>query len=137
MALRMGNFTNVPGRFPIEVGGEVIGAGAAGGAKIEQDVEVAKAALASSCSLAGGENITRGFWVTRARNHNGADQHAQFAERRGLFGVRRSFHRPGEGRGGASDAGANCGFQAIGRAANLLPDGGDGTAKARMVLVTV
>ena len=39
-------FTNVPGGFPIEVGGEVIGAGAAGGAKIEQDVEVAKAALA-------------------------------------------------------------------------------------------
>ena len=32
---------------PIEVGGEVIGAVAAGGAKIEQDVEVAKAALAA------------------------------------------------------------------------------------------
>ena len=46
MAVRMGDFTNVPGGFPIEVGGEVIGAVAAGGAKIEQDVEVAKAALA-------------------------------------------------------------------------------------------
>jgi uncharacterized protein GlcG (DUF336 family) len=45
MAVRMGDFTNVPGGFPIEVGGEVIGAVAAGGAKIEQDVEVAKAAL--------------------------------------------------------------------------------------------
>ena len=41
------SFTNVPGGFPIEVGGEVIGAVAAGGAKIEQDVEVAKAALAA------------------------------------------------------------------------------------------
>ena len=40
-------FTNVPGGFPIEVDGEVIGAVAAGGAKIEQDVEVAKAALAA------------------------------------------------------------------------------------------
>ena len=47
MAVRMGDFTNVPGGFPIEVGGEVIGAVAAGGAKIEQDVEVAKAALAA------------------------------------------------------------------------------------------
>src|ERR1700682_1293215 len=46
MTVRMGDFTNVPGGFPIEVGGEVIGAVAAGGAKIEQDVEVAKAALA-------------------------------------------------------------------------------------------
>jgi glc operon protein GlcG len=46
MAVRMGDFTNVPGGFPIEVDGEVIGAVAAGGAKIEQDVEVAKAALA-------------------------------------------------------------------------------------------
>jgi uncharacterized protein GlcG (DUF336 family) len=45
MAVRMGDFTNVPGGFPIEVNGEVIGAVAAGGAKIEQDVEVAKAAL--------------------------------------------------------------------------------------------
>ena len=42
-----GDFTNVPGGFPIEVNGEVIGAVAAGGAKIEQDVEVAKAALAA------------------------------------------------------------------------------------------
>jgi len=37
----------VPGGFPIEVNGEVIGAIAAGGAKIEQDVEVANAALAA------------------------------------------------------------------------------------------
>lgn len=47
MAVRMGDFTNVPGGFPIEIGGEVIGAVAAGGAKIEQDVEIAKAALAA------------------------------------------------------------------------------------------
>jgi uncharacterized protein GlcG (DUF336 family) len=47
MSVRMGDFTNVPGGFPIEVGGQVIGAVAAGGAKIEQDVEVAKAALAA------------------------------------------------------------------------------------------
>src|SRR4030088_2828650 len=46
MAVRMGDFTNVPGGFPITVAGEVIGAGAAGGAKIEQDVMVAQAALA-------------------------------------------------------------------------------------------
>ncbi len=36
-----------PGGFPITVGGEVIGAVAAGGASIEQDVMVAKAALAA------------------------------------------------------------------------------------------
>jgi uncharacterized protein GlcG (DUF336 family) len=47
MSVRMGDFTNVPGGFPIEINGEIIGAGAAGGAKIEQDVEVAKAALAA------------------------------------------------------------------------------------------
>jgi uncharacterized protein GlcG (DUF336 family) len=47
MAVRMGDFTNVPGGFPIVVGGDVIGAVAAGGAKIEQDVMVAKAALAA------------------------------------------------------------------------------------------
>src|ERR1700730_11301455 len=47
MSVRMGDFTNVPGGFPIEIGGEVIGAVAAGGAKIEQDGEVAKAALAA------------------------------------------------------------------------------------------
>jgi glc operon protein GlcG len=47
MTVRMGDFTNVPGGFPIVVEGEVIGAVAAGGAKIEQDVEVAKAALAA------------------------------------------------------------------------------------------
>src|ERR1700685_1010695 len=45
MAVRMGDFTNVPGGFPIEINGEVIGAVAAGGAKIEQDVAVAQAAL--------------------------------------------------------------------------------------------
>jgi glc operon protein GlcG len=47
MSVRIGDFTNVLGGFPIEVNGEVIGAVAAGGAKIEQDVEVAKAALAA------------------------------------------------------------------------------------------
>ena len=47
MAVRMGDFTNMAGGFPIEVDGEVIGAVTAGGAKIEQDVEVAKAALAA------------------------------------------------------------------------------------------
>ncbi|HEY0568202.1 MAG TPA: heme-binding protein [Xanthobacteraceae bacterium] len=47
MAVRMGDFTNVPGGFPIVVAGAVIGAVAAGGAKIEQDVLVAKAALAA------------------------------------------------------------------------------------------
>src|ERR1700739_1919715 len=47
MAVRMGDCTSVPGGSPIEVDGEVIGAVAAGGAKIEQDVEVAKAALAA------------------------------------------------------------------------------------------
>jgi glc operon protein GlcG len=47
MSVRMGDFTNVPGGFPIVVEGQVIGAIAAGGAKIEQDVEVAKAALAA------------------------------------------------------------------------------------------
>jgi len=47
MTVRMGDFTNVPGGFPITVNGEVIGAVAAGGAKIEQDVEVANAALAA------------------------------------------------------------------------------------------
>src|ERR1700759_2953489 len=43
MTVRMGDFTNVPGGFPITVGGEVIGAVAAGGASIQQDVDVAKA----------------------------------------------------------------------------------------------
>ena len=47
MSVRMGDFTNVPGGFPIMVEGEVIGAVAAGGAKIEQDVMVAQAALAA------------------------------------------------------------------------------------------
>jgi glc operon protein GlcG len=45
MAVRMGDFTNVPGGFPIVVAGQVIGGVAAGGAKIEEDVIVAKAAL--------------------------------------------------------------------------------------------
>src|SRR4051812_24747190 len=43
MAVRMGDFTNVPGGFPITVAGEVVGAVAAGGAKIEQDIMVAQA----------------------------------------------------------------------------------------------
>src|SRR3989442_11783650 len=47
MAVRMGDFTNVPGGFPITVAGQVIGAVAAGGASIEQDVIVAQAALAA------------------------------------------------------------------------------------------
>lgn len=48
MQIRMdGDFTNIPGGFPIVVAGEVVGAVAAGGAKIEQDVEIAKAALAA------------------------------------------------------------------------------------------
>ena len=47
MAVRMGDFTNVPGGFPITVAGEVVGAVAAGGAKIQQDVIIAKAALAA------------------------------------------------------------------------------------------
>src|ERR1700683_922418 len=37
MSVRMGDFTNVPGGFPIEVAGQVIGAVAAGGATIAQD----------------------------------------------------------------------------------------------------
>src|ERR1700687_2715836 len=45
MSVRMGDFTNVPCGFPVAVGGEVIGAVAAGGAKIEQDVEGAKAGV--------------------------------------------------------------------------------------------
>src|SRR5256885_2044000 len=50
MTVRMGDFTNVPGGFPITVAGQVIGAVAAGGAKIEQDVAIAQAALAAiSC----------------------------------------------------------------------------------------
>ena len=48
MQIRMdGDFTNIEGGFPITVAGEVVGAVAAGGAKVEQDVEVAKAALAA------------------------------------------------------------------------------------------
>ncbi|HZR68546.1 MAG TPA: heme-binding protein [Burkholderiales bacterium] len=48
MQIRMdGDFTNVPGGFPVVVAGQVIGAVAAGGAKIEEDVIVAEAALAA------------------------------------------------------------------------------------------
>jgi uncharacterized protein GlcG (DUF336 family) len=47
MSVRMGDFTNIPGGFPIVFDGQVIGAVAAGGAKIEEDVIVAKAALAA------------------------------------------------------------------------------------------
>jgi glc operon protein GlcG len=48
MQIRMdGDFTNVRGGFPIVVAGQVIGAVAAGGAKIDEDVIVAKAALAA------------------------------------------------------------------------------------------
>jgi len=39
--------SNVPGGFPITVAGQVIGAVAAGGASIEQDVIIAQAALAA------------------------------------------------------------------------------------------
>jgi uncharacterized protein GlcG (DUF336 family) len=47
MSVRMGDFTNIPGGFPIKVKGKVIGAVAAGGAKTVEDVIVAKAALAA------------------------------------------------------------------------------------------
>jgi uncharacterized protein GlcG (DUF336 family) len=48
MQIRMdGDFTNVPGGFPITAAGQVVGGVAAGGAKEEEDVIVAKAALAA------------------------------------------------------------------------------------------
>jgi glc operon protein GlcG len=47
MAVRMGDFTNMPGGFPITVAGEVVGAVAAGGATIDEDVIIAQAALAA------------------------------------------------------------------------------------------
>ena len=48
MQIRMdGDFTNIAGGFPIVCEGQVVGAVGAGGAKVEQDVEVAKAALAA------------------------------------------------------------------------------------------
>ena len=47
MSVRMGDFTNIPGGFPIVLADQVIGAVAAGGAKIEEDVIVAQAALAA------------------------------------------------------------------------------------------
>jgi glc operon protein GlcG len=55
MSVRMGDFTNVPGGFPIEVNGEVIGAVAAGGAS--------RAGCRSSESGAGGARIVG--WVGR------------------------------------------------------------------------
>jgi glc operon protein GlcG len=46
MQVRMdGDFTNVPGGFPIVVDNQIIGGVGAGGAKVEQDVEIARAAL--------------------------------------------------------------------------------------------
>src|SRR5262249_62357675 len=59
MAVRMGDFTNVPGGFPIMVAGEVVGAVAAGGAKIEQDVIIAQAALAALNAEEGASSPTR------------------------------------------------------------------------------
>lgn len=48
MQIRMdGDFTNVPGGFPITVEGQVVGGAGAGGAKTEEDVEIAKAMLAA------------------------------------------------------------------------------------------
>jgi uncharacterized protein GlcG (DUF336 family) len=48
MQIRMdGDFTNVPGGFPITVDGQVIGGVGAGGAKVEEDVDIARAALAA------------------------------------------------------------------------------------------
>lgn len=48
MQIRMdGDFTNIPGGFPIIVDGQLIGGVGAGGAKIEHDVEVAQACLAA------------------------------------------------------------------------------------------
>ncbi len=48
MQIRMdGDFTNIPGGFPIVVDGQVIGGVGAGGAAIDHDVDVAKACLAA------------------------------------------------------------------------------------------
>ena len=48
MQIRMdGEFTNIAGGFPIVVDGQVVGGVGAGGARIEQDVEIAKAAMAA------------------------------------------------------------------------------------------
>lgn len=48
MQIRMdGDFTNMPGGYPIIVDGQVVGGMGAGGAKEEEDVIVAKAALAA------------------------------------------------------------------------------------------
>ncbi len=46
MQIRMdGDFTNVPGGFPIVFEGQVVGGIGAGGAKVEDDVLIAEAAL--------------------------------------------------------------------------------------------
>ncbi len=42
-----GDFTTMPGGFPIEVQGQVVGGLGVGGATREQDVEIAQAALAA------------------------------------------------------------------------------------------
>ena len=48
LQIRMdGDFTNVPGGFPVIVAGEVVGAVAAGGATSDEDVVIAKAALSA------------------------------------------------------------------------------------------
>jgi glc operon protein GlcG len=46
MQIRMdGDFTNIPGGFPIVVEGQVVAGVGAGGAKTEEDVEIARAML--------------------------------------------------------------------------------------------
>ncbi len=48
MQIRMdGDFTNIPGGFPIVVEGQVVAGVGAGGAKTEEDVEIARAMLAA------------------------------------------------------------------------------------------
>jgi glc operon protein GlcG len=48
LQIRMdGDFTNVPGGFPITIQGQVVGGIAAGGARSDEDVVIAKAALAA------------------------------------------------------------------------------------------
>lgn len=48
LQIRMdGDFTNVPGGFPVVHNGQVVGAVAAGGATREEDVVIAEAALAA------------------------------------------------------------------------------------------
>ena len=56
LQIRMdGDFTNVPGGFPITIAGHVVGAVAAGGATKEEDVVIAKAALAALDTAVGGD----------------------------------------------------------------------------------